>query len=217
MENLIIRLETKEDYRAVEELTREAFWNLYGPGCDEHYLIHKMRSHPDFLPELAYVCEVRGQVRGCIFYTKTKLLREDGLVKPILTFGPIAVHPDYQRQGLGKALIEHTFRLAQTMGYDTVVIFGSPGNYVSRGFVSCQRKQVYVGEEIYPTAMLVKELVHGVLDGHKWQFRESDVGNCLEDHGAVEAFDATFPKKPKVTGTPIQEEFYIYSHSTVGE
>lgn len=218
--DFLLRPEQEHDYPITENLVREAFWNLYGPGCDEHYLVQKMRSHPDFVPALTYVCQayVRqadSEVRGCIYYTKAKLIREDGQEKTILTFGPLAVHPAYQRQGIGKRLIEHTFALAKTMGYDTVVIFGHPGNYVARGFVSCQRRQVYIGDGLYPTAMLVKELVPGVLEGHRWQYRESDVGDCLADQEAVAVFDGNFPYKPKITGTPSQEEFYIYSHSTV--
>lgn len=104
--------------------------------------------------------------------------------------------------------------MAKNMGYDTVVIFGHPGNYISRGFVSCQRKQVYMGDGLYPTVMLVKELIPGVLDGHSWQFRESDVGDCLAEQEAVAVFDGNFPEKPKITGTPSREKFYICSHST---
>ena len=73
MNNLTMRLETEKDYRAVEELTREAFWNVYKPGADEHYFVHTMRSHPDFIPELAFVLELDGKIVGNIMYTKACL------------------------------------------------------------------------------------------------------------------------------------------------
>ena len=142
MKNLTIRLETEKDYRAVEELTREAFWNVYKPGADEHYYVHMMRNHPDFIPELAFVLEKDGEIIGNIMYTKAWLEDENGERKEILSFGPLCIAPKYQRQKLGKILIEHSFEVARKMGYDVNINFGNPGNYVSRGFVSCKKKNV---------------------------------------------------------------------------
>lgn len=214
MENLIIRLETENDYRAVENLTREAFWNVYVPGASEHYFIHKMRSHPDFIPELAFVLEKDGEIIGNIMYTKAHLLSEDGEEKEILSFGPICVAPQYQRQGLSRILIEHSFAKARTLGYDVDINFGNPANYVGRGFVSCKKKNVCFGKNNFPTALLVCELVPNALGGKQWQFLPSDADACCEDTAAVEAFDATFPPKEKAW-RPSQEEFYIYRHSSV--
>ena len=215
MNNLTIRLETEKDYRAVEELTREAFWNVYKPGADEHYYVHMMRNHPDFIPELAFVLELDGKIVGNIMYTKAWLENEKGERKEILSFGPLCVAPEYQRQKLGKILIEHSFEIARKMGYDVNINFGNPGNYVSRGFVSCKKKNVsFVVDGNFPTALLVAELVSGALDGRKWMYIPSTAADCCEDTAAVEAFDATFPPKEK-KWMPSQEEFYIYSHSSV--
>ncbi len=104
-----IRNEVETDYERVEEITREAFYNLYIPGCNEHYLVHVMRSHRDFLPELDFVIEVDGEVIGNIMYTKAKLVDETGKEKEILTFGPVCIIPQYQRMGYGKMLMEHSF------------------------------------------------------------------------------------------------------------
>lgn len=211
----IIRNETPADYRAVENLTRESFWNVYKPGADEHYFVHQMRSHPDFVPELAFVLECDGEIVGSILYTKAWLEDEQGRRKEILSFGPLCVVPKYQRQKLGKLLIEHSFAAARKLGYDVNIIFGNPGNYVSRGFVSCKRKNVsFVVPGNHPTALLVAELVPGVLDGKSWMYIPSTAADCCEDTAAVEAFDATFPPKEK-SWMPSQEEFYIYSHSSV--
>ena len=105
---LNIRNETEQDYQRVEEITRKAFYNLYVPGCMEHYLIHIMRQHEDFLPELDFVMELDGLVIGNIMYTKATLTDEQGNKKEILTFGPVCILPDYQRMGYGKMLMEHS-------------------------------------------------------------------------------------------------------------
>jgi len=215
MNNLTIRLETEKDYKAVENLTREAFWNVYKPGADEHYFAHKMRSHPDFIPELDFILEKDGEIIGSIMYTKAWLIDEHGVKKEIVSFGPISVAPQYQRQGLSRLLIEHSFARARELGYDVNINFGNPANYVGRGFVSCKKKNVWCfAEDNYPTALLVCELVKGVLDGKKWQYIASNAADCCEDVAAVEVFDATFPPKEKAW-RPSQEEFYIYSHSSV--
>ena len=192
-----IRLETPADYAAVENLTREAFWNVYKPGADEHYFVHMMRSHETFIPELAFVLEKDGEIIGNIMYTKSWLADEEGEKKEIVSFGPICVAPEYQRQGLSKLLIEHSFEVAAKMGYEVVAIFGNPGNYVGRGFVSCKKLNVCLRENNYPTALLVKELVPGVLSGKKWRFIPNDADACCEDAEAVAAFDARFPEKAK--------------------
>ena len=213
--NIIIRNETPNDYRQVENLTRESFWNVYVPGAAEHYFVNQMRSHPDFIPELAFVLEKDGEIIGNIMYTKAWLEDENGERKEILSFGPLCVAPKYQRQKLGKLLIEHSFAVARGMGYDVNINFGNPGNYVSRGFVSCKKKNVsFVVQGNYPTALLVCELVPGALDGKKWMYLPSTAADCCDDTAAVEAFDATFPPKEKAW-MPSQEEFYLYRHSSV--
>lgn len=215
MNDLKIRQETEKDFRAVEELTREAFWNVYKPGADEHYYVHQMRKHPDFIPELAFVLESDGRIIGNIMYTKAWLEDESGFRKEILSFGPISVAPKFQRQHLGRLLIEHSFQAARRMGYDVNINFGNPGNYVSRGFVSCKKKNVsFAVDGNFPTALLVCELVPNALDGRKWLYIPSTAADCCEDTAAVEAFDKSFPPKEKAW-KPSQEEFYIYRNSSV--
>ena len=215
MNDIIIRSETEKDYRAVEELTREAFWNVYKPGADEHYYIHQMRNHPDFIPELAFVLESQGKIIGNIMYTKAWLEDENSFRKEIVSFGPLCVAPEYQRQKLGKLLIEHSFDAARRIGYDVNINFGNPGNYVSCGFVSCKKKNVsFAVDGNFPTALLVCELVPNALDGRKWMYIPSTAADCCEDTAAVEDFDKTFPPKEKLW-RPSQEEFYIYRNSSV--
>lgn len=212
--NCVIRLETPTDYRAVEELTREAFWNVYVPGCSEHYYVHTMREHKDFIPELGFVLELDGRIIGNVMYYKTTLTDEEGREKPVLSFGPLCIHPDFQRMHYGKALLEHSFEKAAGMGYDVIVIYGNPGNYASRGFKSCRKYNICLEGDIYPTALMVLELKKGALDGRKMYFKDSDASAVCENAAAVAEFDSTFPSKEKLE-LPSQEEFYIYSHSAV--
>lgn len=207
-----IRNEQEKDYKLVEEITRKAFYNLYIPGCAEHYLVHVMRSHEDFLPELDFVIEEDGQVIGNIMYTKAWLTDEQGEEREILTFGPLSVLPGYQRKGYGKQLIEHSFQKAAELGYDVVIIFGNPGNYVSRGFVSCKKYNVCMKDGSFPAAMMVKALREGALDGRKWFYRDSPVMQI--DEAEAQRFDEGLEKMEK-KHQPSQEEFYILSQSVL--
>ena len=207
-----IRNEQTKDMREVEELTRKAFWNLNVPGCNEHYLVHIMRNHPDFIPELNFVLEENNMIIGNVMYTKAKLMDENGYEKQILTFGPVSVLPEYQRMGYGKLLLEYSFEKAKELGYDTIVIFGNPDNYISRGFKSCKKYNVCIENDYYPSAMLVKELREGILEGKKWCYKESDVYDI--DEKEVEKFDSAFEKMEKKF-KPSQEEFYIHSRSRI--
>ena len=210
--NYIIRKENENDYFAVENLTRESFWNLSFPGCNEHYFIHVMREHKDFIPELALVMEVDGEIIANIMYLKSKLVDENGEEKETVSFGPVCVHPKYQRMGYGKILIEYSFEKAMEMGFDTVIIFGNPDNYVARGFKSCIRYNVCLDGGYFPAALLVKELKEGQFDGRRWFYHESDASAPCADEEAVEKFDKLFPPKEKGY-RPSQEEFFIHSHS----
>ena len=190
---LKIRNEKESDYRIVEEITRKAFYNVYVPGCMEHYLVHVMREHEDFVPELDFVVELDGQVIGNIMYTKSKLTDEVGMEKEILTFGPVSILPEYQRNGYGKMLIEHSMKRAAELGYEAIVIMGSPANYVSCGFQCCKKYNVCV-------------------EGGKWYYSESPA--MIIDEREAQAFDDSLEKMEK-KWMPSQEAFYIMSNSFV--
>lgn len=209
---LKIRNEKETDHKIVEEITRKAFYNVYVPGCFEHYLVHIMRGHEDFIPELDFVAELDGQVIGNIMYTKAKLTDENGTEKEILTFGPVSILPEYQRHGYGKKLIGYSLERAAELGYEAVVIFGSPANYVSCGFQCCRKYNVCVDGDKYPAAMLVKELKDGGLDGRKWYYSDSPVMNVDPEKAA--AYDDSLETMEK-RWMPSQEAFYIMSHSFV--
>lgn len=207
-----IRNEKETDYKRVEEITRKSFYNLYVPGCSEHYLVHIMRSHEDFVPELDFVIELDGVVIGNIMYTKARLVDESGQEKKILTFGPVCILPEYQRMGYGKMLMEHSFKQAAALGYDVIVIFGNPNNYVSRGFKSCKKYNIYVENGTCPSAMMAKELKPGALDGRKWFYYDSPVMQI--DEKEAKLFDDSLEKMEKKYQAS-QEEFYIHSSSII--
>ncbi len=207
-----IRNERATDYERVEEIARKSFWNLYIPGCIEHYLVHVMRTHKDFLAELDLVIEVDNEIIGNIMYTKTKLVDESGEEKDILTFGPVCILPEYQRKGYGKKLMEYSFEQAAALGYDVIVIYGNPNNYVSRGFKSCRKYNVCLENGTYPAAMMVKELKAGVLDGRKWIYYQSPVFE-IDEQDALR-FDKSLERMEKKY-QPSQEEFFIHSHSII--
>lgn len=212
MEKIKIRNEKNTDYEATEMIIKEAFWNLYVPGCSEHYLAHILRSHEDFVPELDLVIEADNKIIGNIMYTKSRLADETGNTKNILTFGPVCIVPEYQRRGYGKALMEYSFERAAGLGYEAIVIFGSPANYVARGFKSCKKFNVSVENGVFPTAMLVKELKIGALSGHKWTYSQSSAFEF--DENTAQRYmdnDSRFLRKT----LPAQEEFYILSNSVI--
>jgi predicted N-acetyltransferase YhbS len=185
----------ESDYRVVEEITREAFWNLYFPGCDEHYLVHKMRNHPDFLQQFDFVAEYQGKIVGNIMYTRSWLLYEPGQELEILTFGPISVLPMYQRRGIGSALIDHTKKIAIQQGVKAIVILGDPHNYCKHGFKSAKDYNISDMDGNYPYGMLALELEEGALGGHPWRYRYSPV--YVIDEKEVAEYDQRFEHKDK--------------------
>lgn len=195
--NITIRPETTEDYRTVEELTREAFWNLYVPGCDEHYLCHILRDHADFMPELDYVAEVDGKVVGSIMYSRSYLIGDGSNRVPIVSFGPLCVHPDYQRKSIGTALIDRTSKIAEGMGFPAILIYGDPHNYCKHGFRNGIDYRVSDMNGDHPLGLLVLELRPGFFGREDWKAKQSDV--FVYDGEKALEFDTRFPPKEKRT------------------
>lgn len=209
---MVIRNEKPEDYRIVEEMIKEAFWNLSVPGCNEHYFAHQVRKSEDFIPELDFVLEEDGKIIGHIIYVKAKLVADDGTEKEILSFGPFTIHPDYQRRGYGRKLLYRSFEAAEKMGYDTIAIWGNPENYACYGFKNCKRYNVYIEEDVYPVALMVKLLNENALSDKCWKYVESPAHEL--DESGFEEFDSSFPQMEKGYKYT-QELFYIYSRSNV--
>lgn len=195
MNQLIIRNERKEDQRIVEEITREAFWNLYVPGCDEHYLVHLLRQSSDYLPELSFVAELDGRIVGSIFFSKSYIIDKNGIRHEMVTFGPISVLPELHNQGIGRALIEYAKEAAVRQGYKAFIIYGFPGYYKRFGFRSAKDFGICSPEGKYPVAHMVLELYAGAMAGISGTAYESDLYDV--DQKAAEQYDALFPPKEK--------------------
>jgi putative acetyltransferase len=190
-----IRLETKADYRQIEELTREAFWNLYTPGCDEHYLCHILREHKDFIKDLDFVVELNNTIIASIMYTESCLLSDDNEAVRAVSFGPLCVHPDHQRKGIGTALIEHTKSLVKDMNIPAIIIYGDPHNYSKHGFKNGIDYKVSNMDGEYPLGLLVLEVQQGFFGNKKWKIKQTDAF-CLDHEKAIE-FDQKFVEKEK--------------------
>lgn len=140
---MIIREEQLEDQSTVNHLVREAFWNIYRPGCDEHAVLHQMRHHPDFEPRLNLVAQIDEEIVGQIAYVQAGFHGDDGNIHKFIMFGPVAVRPDHQRKGIGSKLIESSLQRAESLGYTAVAIMGNPDFYHRFGFVSASGLGVF--------------------------------------------------------------------------
>lgn len=194
-----IRLETPADYREVENLTREAFWNVYRPGCLEHYVLHTFRGKSEFIPDLDFVMELDGKIIGHIMYVHSELRSDGGEIFPIMTFGPISIHPDYQRQGYGKILLDYSMEKAKNLGAKALCIEGNIDFYGKSGFVVASTKGIHYyaepREEEVPY-FLVKELEPGFLDKITGTYH-TPAGYFI-DESEAEKFDLNFPPKQKL-------------------
>ena len=204
--NLTIRNERKEDYRAVEQLIREAFWNLYVPGCNEHYIVHNLRNSPDFIPELDFVAETEGQIVGQIAYSRGIIRGKGDVEREVITFGPVSVLPAFQKRGIGSALITHTISLARDMGHRAICIYGDPRYYSRFGFRCAERYEIKTADDKFAVALQVLELRPGALNNVSGRFIESAAFEV--DETGFPQYDATFPFKEE-RETDSQREFRL--------
>lgn len=205
MENIHLRLETPSDYRRVEELTKEAFWNQHVPGCNEHYLLHIMRHSPSFIRELDVVAEADGEIAGNIVYTKAKIAGDSGSDYEAVCFGPISVLPSFQGKGIGGMLIRHTGQLAKAMGYRAILIYGDPRYYSRFGFASAETFGIATPNNMYAAPLQALELYDGALSHCRGRFFEDPVYDL--DEAAAAEFDKSFPQKEKRNDLPSQSRF----------
>lgn len=204
-DDFTIRLETTHDYREVEHITREAFWNHHAPGCDEHYLAHILRGSSCFLPELDFVAELDGKIVGNIMYTHAVVLCDNCEKHPVLSFGPLSVLPDFQGMGIGSAMIRHSLSIAGNTGHAAVLIYGDPAFYSRSGFRPAEEFGICTPDDFYQDALQAIELAPGALRGKAGRFYEDQAYHIDKKDAA--AFDAGFPAKELVSGLPSQERF----------
>lgn len=196
---VIIRREMPDDYRAVENLTRESFWNVYCPGCLEHYVLHCFRTDPAFVPELDLVMTLDEARIGQVIYVRAKIDCDDGRELPIMTFGPICIAPFYKRQGYGKRLLDDSIERAKAMGVGALAIAGNIDFYGKSGFVPAKTKGVRYADAPEADYFLIKELIPGFLDGVSGTYKDPEgYWVCERNPDAFEAYEATFPPKQKL-------------------
>ena len=200
-----IRLEKPEDYREVENLTREAFWNVYRPGCLEHYVLNQYRNNPDFIPELDYVMELDDHIMGHVMFSRAELVLDNGEHVPSWTFGPISIHPDYKRKGYGLQLLNYTLERARAMGVGFLCMEGNIDFYRHAGFDLASKYGIHYHDEPYEAEVpyfLAQELIpnwlrdHGIAEATYTPPK----GYFVADHHPedFEAYESTFPKKEKL-------------------
>lgn len=188
--NIKIRNEHPEDYRIVEEVAKEAFWNLYFPVCNEHVVIHNMRNHPDFIPELSLWIEVDDKIVGSIFYTHSKVVSKDGTQRKTITFGPVSILPSMHRKWLGRKLITHSIETAKKLGYKAILTLGYLYHYELYGFVGAKRYGISIPDGKYYKRLLVLPLYEDALDNISGHVIFADVFDHSEDE--VDEFDKSF-------------------------
>ena len=198
----IIRLEGEADYRTTENLTRESFWNVYQPGCTEHYVLHCYRSNPDFIPELDFVMEREGIIIGHVMFSKAEIISDDGRSIPILTFGPISIAPDFKRKGYGLALLKHALEKAGAMGFGAVCMEGNIDFYGKAGFVLASSLNIHYHAEPRENDVpyfLALELKPGYLNGVEGTYHTPEgYYVAFNNPEEFEEYESTFPYKEKL-------------------
>ena len=196
---IIFRREEEKDYRAVEELVRESFWNVYRPGCMEHYVLKYLRHDPAFVPELDIVMEKDGELIGQNIFVQAHIAADDGRQIPIMTMGPICIKPEYKRQGYGKMLLDYSLEQAKAAGCGALCFEGNIGFYGKSGFKYASEYGIRYhdlpeGEDA--SFFLCKELIPGYLDEVIGVYQTPQA--YYVDDADVEEFDKNFPAKEKL-------------------
>lgn len=197
--NIAFRLERKEEYRQVEALVRESFWNVYRPGCVEHYLLHLLRGHSDFVPELDIVMLEDGKIIGQNVFVKTVIRADDGRSIPIMTMGSVCVANELKRQGYGKMLLDYSLAKAAEAGCGALCFEGNIDFYGKSGFSFAENFGIrYHGlpEGADASFFLCRELIDGYLDGITGEYA-TPYANLIDETEA-EDFDKSFPYKEKL-------------------
>lgn len=197
--NIIIRLEKKEEYREVENLVRESFWNVYRPGCLEHYVLNRLRTDEAFVPELDFVMEKDGKLIGQNMFMRAKIQADDGRDIPIMTMGPIGIAPEFKRQGYGKILLDYSLEKAAELGAGALCFEGNIDFYGKSGFTFASEFGIrYHGlpEGEDASFFLCKELIPGYLDGVTGEYATPQ--GYFVDEAEAENFDKQFPYREKL-------------------
>lgn len=204
-DSIIIRTEKEKEYREVENLVRESFWNVYRPGCLEHYVLHQLRKDAAFVPELDFVMEMGEQIIGQNMFMKAEIQADDGRKIPIMTMGPICIAPDLKRKGYGKILLDYSLEKAKELGCGAICMEGNIDFYGKSGYRRASEFGIrYYGltEDEDASFFLCRELIPGYLDGITGEYAPPQ--GYYVDEQEAEVFDKTFyyKEKKKLPGQP---------------
>ena len=196
-----IRLENPQDWREVEVLTRESFWNVYRPGCQEHFVLKEYRSNPAFIPELDFVMEEDGRIIGHVMFSKAEIILCDGTPFPAWTFGPISIHPDYKRKGYGLMLLKYALEKAKEAGIGLLCMEGNIDFYRNAGFDLASKLKIHYHSEPADSPVpyfLAQELIPGYWSGKEGTYCPPKGYFVAEENPEAYAeYEATFPHKEK--------------------
>ena len=207
MNEIIIRKETAEDYKKTEYMTLRAFWNIHGPGCNEHYLVHLVRESDCYVEELSRVAELNGKIVGLIMYSRARVVDKDQ-IHEVITFGPLCVEPTLHNLGVGKKLLEETIPLAREMGYSGIIIFGEPDYYPKRGFKTCDNFGITAADGSNSAPFMAYPLDEEKFSKVHGKFYEDEVFEKCDDLEKVTDFTKNFkyPKPLKLSCQWLHEE-----------
>jgi predicted N-acetyltransferase YhbS len=193
--NIVIKPETPDDYKEAENMTREAFWDVYRPGCNEHLVLHNLRNSPAFVTELDLIAVEGDKIVGNIVYSRAKVIDEQGRESVILCMGPFAVLPDYQKKGIGSELLKRSVERARELGYKAVIIFGEPDYYHKFGFKNAAEYGIKTAEGENLEPFMALELQENGLKGISGRFYYDAAYNPSNEE--LEAFEKEFSPKEK--------------------
>ena len=200
--NCVIRKEMPADYATVENLVRESFWNVYRPGCVEHYVLKHLRQTQEFVSELDFVLEMDDQIIGQNVFIRAEIACDDGTIFPIMTMGPICIAPEWKRQGYGKILLDYSLEQAAKSGCKAVCLEGNINFYGKSGFVTAASKGIrYHGlpEGADSSFFLCKELMSGCLDSITGEYTTPSCYFVADENPEDFAlYEASFPKKEQL-------------------
>lgn len=194
---LTLRAETPHDYPAVEHLTREAFFNVYRPGCVEHYMLHLLRQSPAYLPRLHTLALDGDAIVGSIVLSRSWVAKRESRAD-VLMLGPLTVRPDWQRKGVGSLLMGYALAQARHLGEAAVLLMGAPGYYGRFGFRPAADFGLTLPDSSAPDVFMALPLYPDALKGVQgaWQIAPAF---DEPDPKALADYDARFPYREKLT------------------
>jgi len=192
---LIITKTDKNDFFKTENITREAFWNLYKPGCDEHLILHQLRESSSYIQELDMISIYEGEIVGHIISTKAKVIDKQNNEHEVLCVGPFSVSTSLQRKGIGTKLLNYSISEAKKMGFKGMILFGNPDYYDRFGFRNTKEYKITTKDNQNFEPFMALELYKGSLGNIKGKFFEAEAFT-VEEYELIE-YEKKFPKKEK--------------------